>query len=191
MSGSLLRLMMSALFLSKGNGSLLSNANLVIDFNNMLQPVSEFKIGGKDVSAFKTYKVATTEGVIEALKFIKNFGLDLKFENIQDKGVEAWRAIQTYVVGMSPVTKEKAKWEGRIRSLQPDLMIVPESIDYQMSSSSEMNITFQVINAGMQEANLNDLVLKIDSTPQNTLDENWEVIPVNMVQGISNLDCIE
>jgi 2',3'-cyclic-nucleotide 2'-phosphodiesterase (5'-nucleotidase family) len=177
-NGSLLRLMMSAIFLAKGNGSLISNANLVIDFNSMLQPLNDFKIGGKDVSSFKTYKVATTEGIIEALKFIKNIGLDLKFTNIQDKGIEAWRAIQNHVVTMSPVSREKAKWEGRIRSLQPDLMVVPESIDYQMSGTNEMTITFEVLNAGMQPANLSGITVKVDATPQSALDENWQMLPV-------------
>ncbi len=168
--GYLLKFLMNSLFVA-GPGITVSNAKVVLDHESMLNKVNSFKIAGKEVKNTKYYKVAGTEGIMEALKFIQSMGWNLHLKNVKDTGVEAWRQIQKRIVDRGDIRRETLKFEGRIRSLQPDLFVMPESVAVHDLDGSQKVLSFIVTNMGLKPATIERVKIVIDQTPENTLDD--------------------
>jgi 2',3'-cyclic-nucleotide 2'-phosphodiesterase (5'-nucleotidase family) len=169
-----------------GQGVKVSNATYQIDGNEAYFVVKNLKVGNKKVDTKKFYKISATQGVLQAFDFLKRAGTDVGIKNIKDTGIEAWRVIKDHVVSKSPVTREKAKWEGRVRTVQPDIFVPLEQIEVSKVDSKTVVIHYKIINAGMEKAPVPTSEAKIDLTPLNTLDEKWitvqEIGPSNGAQ---------
>src|SRR5690606_36308051 len=67
----------------------------------------------------------------------------------------------------------KAKWEGRVRTIQPDLYVPLEQVVLNRLDAKTIEIKYKVINAGMEKGPVPTTMAKIDLSPLNTLDEKW------------------
>ncbi|MES2768941.1 MAG: bifunctional UDP-sugar hydrolase/5'-nucleotidase [Bdellovibrionota bacterium] len=161
------------LIVRMGKGVKVSNADYRIDGKETYFVVKNMKISGERVESNKFYKISATEGILQAFDFLKRGGADVGIKNVKDTGVEAWTVIKDHVVSMSPVTTQKAKWEGRVRTIQPDLYVPLEQVEVIRKDEHTVEIRYKVINAGMEKVPYPTTSAKIDLTPLNTLDEKW------------------
>lgn len=156
-----------------GQGVKVSNATYQVDGKEAYFVVKDLKVNNKKVDTNKFYKISATEGILQAFDFLKRAGTDVGIKNIKDTGIEAWRVIKDHVVSKSPVTREKAMWEGRVRTVQPDIFVPLEQIEVVKVDPKTVVIHYKIINAGMEKAPIPTTEAKIDLTPLNTLDEKW------------------
>lgn len=156
-----------------GQGVKVSNATYQVDGSEAYFVVKDLKVNNKMVDTNKFYKISATEGILQAFDFLKRAGADVGIKNIKDTGIEAWRVIKDHVVSKSPVTREKAMWEGRVRTVQPDIFVPLEQIEVVKVDPKTVVIHYKIINAGMEKAPIPTTEVKIDLTPLNTLDEKW------------------
>jgi 5'-nucleotidase / UDP-sugar diphosphatase len=173
--GYLLKFLVNAMFVP-GPGIMLSNGKVVLDQENMIEKVHSFKIANKEVSSTKYYKVAGTEGVMEVLKYVQSIGMNLHLRRVRDTGIEAWRQVQKKMERMGNITRDNLRYEGRIRSLQPDLFVIPESIAVHDSAGLEKILSFMISNMGLKPAKVEKVKVVIDQTPENTLDNTFQEI---------------
>lgn len=166
-----------------GKGVKVSNASYRIDGKEAYFIVENFKVNGQKLDTRKYYKISATEGILQAFDFLKRAGADVGLKNVKDTGLEAWTVIKDHVVAQSPVTPGKAKWEGRVRTVQPDLYVPLEQIVVTKKDEQTVEVRYQVINAGMEKVPYPTTLVKMDLTPLNTLDEKWlkaeELAPSN------------
>lgn len=173
--GFALKLLLNGLF-KTGSGIRVSNAHVVLDYNKAL-PVEQFLIGGKPVENFKYYKVAGSQGIVESLNWIKTFtGSDLGTRNINDTGVEVWKAVAEALKKISPITVEKAIWQGRVRTKQPDLMAPAEQV-FLYGPKNKKRLRVQLINAGLLPTKLPQIEVWINRWPEHRLEETWDQLP--------------
>jgi 5'-nucleotidase/UDP-sugar diphosphatase len=161
------------LIVKTGAGVKVSNASYQIDGKQSYFVVKNFKIGNESMNSNKFYKISATEGILHVFDFLKKAGTDVGIRNVKDTGIEAWSAIKDYVVAKSPMTPEKAQWQGRVRTLQPDIYIPLEQVVVTKKDPTTVVINYKLINAGMQPVVMPTTQAKIDLTPLNTLDEKW------------------
>ena len=177
-NGFILKLLSNLMF-AAGSGLKVSNATIQLDLDESVAPIKKFKIGNREISPLKTYTVAGTDGVLQALGMLRLFGFDLGVKNIKDSGQEAWRVVANKLKQISPIDSEKAKWQGRIRSVQPDIHISSEDLVFERISEQKLKVKFKITNAGYQDANLGLIRVHIDTTPQNALDQVWDKFEIN------------
>lgn len=156
-----------------GMGVKVSNASYRIDGDETYFVVKNMKINGEKLDTHKYYKISAAEGVLQGFDFLKKAGADIGLRKVKDTGVEAWTVIKNHAVSMSPVTPAKAKWEGRVRTMQPDLHVPLEQVELIRKDTQKVEIRYKVINAGMEKVPMPTTQVKIDLTPLNTLDEKW------------------
>lgn len=161
------------LIVRTGTGVRVSNANYHIDGKKSYFVLKDFKIAKDRMNPSKFYKISATEGILQVFDFLKKAGTDVGIRNVKDTGVEAWTVIKDHVVAKSPVTPEKAKWQGRVRTIQPDLYIPLEQVVVKKKDERTVEISYKLINAGMEKVAVPTTSAKIDLTPLNTLDERW------------------
>lgn len=156
-----------------GMGVKVSNASYRIDGKETYFVVEGMKINGKKIEDRKFYKISAAEGILQGFDFLKRAGADIGLKNVKDTGMEAWTVIKDHVVSKSPVTPAKAKWEGRVRTVQPDLYVPLEQVELTKKDDQTVEVRYKIINAGMEKARMPATAAKIDITPLNTLDEKW------------------
>lgn len=156
-----------------GMGVSVSNASYRIDGSETYFVVKRLRINNKRVENSQYYKVSATEGILQAFDFLKRAGADVGIRRVKDTNIEAWTVIKDFVVAKSPVTPQKAKWEGRVRTIQPDLYVPLEQVVVTKKDEQTVEVRYKVINAGMETAKYPTASVKIDLTPLNTLDEKW------------------
>ncbi len=153
-------------------GVKISGGSYKVDGSELVAGIKEFRLGDKSLEESMFYKVSATKGLLSAIDTLKMFGSDIGIRNIKDTGIEAWRAIKDAVQAMSPITPVKTKWEGRIRTIQPDFHIATEQI-YFTRRDDKMLMYFQVLNSGMRKLKIPDFYVRVDYSPKNTLDDKW------------------
>jgi 5'-nucleotidase/UDP-sugar diphosphatase len=164
------------LIVRTGSGVRVSNAEYHIDGKQAYFVVKDFKINGERMDSSKFYKVSAAEGILNAFDFLKRAGADVGIKNVKDTGIEAWTVIKNYVASKSPVTPEKAKWEGRVRTTQPDIYVPLEQVVVTKKDPQTVEINYKLINAGLEKVLMPTTAAKIDLTPLNTLDDKWLVV---------------
>lgn len=169
--GYALYLIMNALARA-GEGIQISNTQVVYDAT-ATNKAKVIKIGGKTVSTFSTYKIAGSNGIVDTLAFLKNQGVGLGISNYQDTGVEVWRKVADKLKTVTPITADKTHWQGRVRSLQPDLHIPVEQILTTTTEDGTPRIQFQVINAGFQDLQVPNITAKVLLESENLNDAEW------------------
>lgn len=161
------------LLVKMGKGVKVSNASYRIDGKENFFLVKNLRVGEERLDTKKYYKISAAEGILQAFDFLKRVGADVGLKNVKDTGIEAWTVIKDHTVSLSPVTPEKAKWEGRVRTMQPDLYVPLEQVVVTKKDDQTVEVRYKVINAGMEKVPYPTTQVKIDLTPLNTLDEKW------------------
>ncbi len=161
------------LVVTLGKGVRVSNATYRIDGKESYFKIKSLKINKKRLQTNQYYTISASEGIFQAFDFLKKAGADVGLRRPKDTGKEAWQVIKDYIVKKSPVTPSKAKWEGRVRTLQPDLYVPLEQVRLDRADSKTIVIKYKIINAGMEEVPVPTTMAKIDLSPLNTLDEKW------------------
>lgn len=107
--------------------SLFSNNFKGKDFANFGFPLSRssFKdilINGLPVELERVYRFSVSYGVIESIRFINSIipGI-ISVEDVQDTGIEAWRAIAAYIQKTRVITLDSLRLGSRIRTQGIDL----------------------------------------------------------------------
>ncbi len=154
-------------------GVKISGGSYRIDGEETLSSIKDFNINQKPLESSKFYKISATRGVLVGLEYLKIFGADIGIRKIKDTGLEAWRAIKSAVQAQSPITAAKTRWEGRVRTLQPDVHIPVEQIHFSREQSGQLKIHFTLLNAGISEFKIPSFHLKVDISPKDSLDEKW------------------
>lgn len=154
-------------------GVKISGGRYRIDGEETLSGIKDFYIDEKQLESSKFYKISATKGVLVGLEYLKIFGADIGIRKIKDTGLEAWRAIKAAVQARSPITPDKTRWEGRVRTLQPDVHIPVEQIYFSKDPGGQLKVHFTLLNAGMGEFKIPSFHMKVDISPKDTLDEKW------------------
>lgn len=156
----------------------MSNVEIVLDKTEKIDQVKSFKVAGKKISLFKTYSVAGTDGIIAAMQFLKDRGVNIVTGKIKDTGIEGWRVALDKLKSLTPITREKASFENRVRTIQSDLSIRPESLLIRKVESDKIELNGFVQNEGLTVSSSSIVKVVYDATPENTLDDVWgEIIP--------------
>lgn len=152
-------------------GNAMSNAKIVVDKDRKLDQVVSFKIDGQEVNLLRNYEVAGTQGVLEAIDFLKSHGINLSNGPVKDTGIEAWRVAASKAQSLSPITREKLPWEGRLRSIQGDLFTREEDILVHYLGGSQIDLEFVIRNNGFKPSSPASIKVTFDPTPHDTLDD--------------------
>lgn len=129
-----------------------SNATVVLDHSNYLNPIENVTIDGRPLQDSKSYKVAATEGVLGVFEAFQGWGIPLAVKNLSDTGLEPWRVVSTYLQRKGEILRDDIKWEGRVRTVQPDLIVRPEEFVVRSFSPRKLTLEFTVRNNGLRPA---------------------------------------
>lgn len=151
----------------------LSNVTMVVDLN-ATDPIKEIKVGGKGLNLLKTYRMASNPGVLEVFKRLTTFGIPIGPKTSEDTGIEVWRVVREALVKRSPILTGQLALEPRVRTKVADFMVGAEFLKFEETGNT-VRVVFQVFNAGMTSAKIPSATVKVDRTPMDSLDENWEV----------------
>ena len=157
---------------------------IVINPENFPEKVVSIHHNGKEIEDTKIYKVAGSQGIIEALKQVKE---ELPgVSNFQDTKMEMWSVIREYMTQHSPLKAQDPalRVSGRVRSIQPDLAIFSEDITTKpivTDSENAIQIDFKVRNLGYGDLRAEELekaktdptevFVYVDTTPENAVDD--------------------
>lgn len=173
--GIVLRMLVNIL-LKAGVSFKISGGEIIVDARTGFN-VKSFKIGGVEVEYFRMYKVASTRGILDVFRELRQWGLSFGPNEWKDTGKVMWREVTRKLVSLSPITREKLKWEGRIRTVQPDLALHKEFIEVKQQAD-QLHIKLRVLNGGLRRAGIPRLEVYADSTPANSVDDLWEKLPM-------------
>jgi hypothetical protein len=94
--------------------------------------VMDLKVGNEPLDSDKIYKVATGQGVIEAIEFMNTKVMQVvDLTQMKDTGVESWRLLADHIRAMSPITQDKFEFVSRARPLQADLGISYQDVQWK------------------------------------------------------------
>jgi hypothetical protein len=120
-----------------------------------LSGVEDIQIQGNPINLNSIYTIATSNGFIEGINFIKSkFIFDtFKIENIVDTNRQNWEVLQNYVQQHSPLTSDIVPIGNRIKTIQPDLGVHWNDIDCKLvktnpDNSINVTITAEIRNFG-------------------------------------------
>ncbi len=103
--------------------------------------VKDIQIQGKPLDESRRYWIATGGGILEAFEFINTKIVDMfPLLEVKDFEVENWRVLADYVKKNSPITEEMIGLGTRIRTLQPDLGIFYDDIQWEPIAKSKNGI---------------------------------------------------
>ncbi len=149
----------------------MSNVKLVVDMKAK-DPIKEVLVGGENLNLFKDYMVASNPGVLELFKKLKSLKIPIGPSKWTDTGLEVWRVSKQDLVSRTPITPEKIFFEPRVRTTAPDLMVSPEFLRFE-DTSKAVRMVFKVFNAGLKQAPMPEVTVKVDKTPLDALDDQW------------------
>lgn len=149
----------------------MSNARAILDLSKTVNQLVLLEVNGAPIDPLKMYKVAGTNGIVEAIEFLKIYGIDIGVAQVTDTKAEAWRVAADYLKSKSPITYDKINWEARIRTLQPDVVIRPEEMLSNVFDSSKTKLKFRVRNSGYEVAKNVALNVQRSELPRATLAE--------------------
>jgi hypothetical protein len=171
-SGAALELMVQAFF-RVGGGLKMSNTRVVMDYSATIQRLSSITIGNEPLQSLRKYKVAATEGIIEAFDFLdSHFGTKLGATQMQDTGIEAWRVIREKLKRIGTLGPGNASWQGRVRSLQPDLYLPYEEL-VSWPGFGTVGGRFEIVNIGMQAATVEGVRIKLYISADGGVTKPW------------------
>ncbi|HEX4925281.1 MAG TPA: metallophosphoesterase [Bdellovibrionales bacterium] len=173
--GIVLRMLVSVL-LKAGVSFKISGGEIIVDARTGYN-VRSFKIGGLEVEYFRLYKVASTRGILDVFRELRQWGLSLGPTEWKDTGKVMWREVARKLTSLTPITREKLQWEGRIRTVQPDLALNKEFIEIKQAGE-KLHIKLRVLNGGLRRAGIPKLRVFADATPLNSVDDRWELLPM-------------
>ena len=139
---------------------------------------------GEEILDDRIYKIAASQGIIEALKQVKEELPGLG--NIEDTHIELWPVLREYFKKHTPIhpEDEEIKVSGRIRTVQPDLMVLGEYVKTHFRGEEnhrQMHISIKVQNFGyggllpeeLEKAQTDptELAVYYDMTPEDTTDD--------------------
>ncbi|MGE3973462.1 MAG: bifunctional UDP-sugar hydrolase/5'-nucleotidase [Bdellovibrionales bacterium] len=150
----------------------MSNLEMVID-HNKTDPIVSIKVGGQPLSLIQNYSISSTRGILDFFLRLREMGVPIGPKVWNDTGYEAWRVVANKLKSRSPITRETVKWKGSVRSLQPDLAILPEFV-WVEEGGNDVRVKFRVHNSGLVPAEIPQAKIRIDLTPDNLLDEKWK-----------------
>ena len=151
------------------------------------EKVVSLKYQGEEILDDQIYRIASSQGIIEALKQVKEELPGLT--NIQDTHVELWPVLRDYFKSHSPIRSEDSllKVSGRIRTVQPDLALLNENVTTRVSARVVEGETPQiVISMGIQnlgyggllpeeiekaQTDPDELLIYYDTTPEDATDD--------------------
>lgn len=93
--------------------------------------IQNVKIGGEPLDTSRTYAVALGGGLVEAVAFINSFLPNaIPTAGIRDTGLEGWRVLADFLARKRTIDVDSFVWGSRMRTLQPNLVITPDQIDW-------------------------------------------------------------
>ncbi|MBK9293067.1 MAG: metallophosphoesterase [Oligoflexia bacterium] len=167
-SGLYTKLLVSGIFRA-GLYLKMSNARAVLDLSKTVNQLQLLEVNGSPIDPQRMYKVAGTDGIAEAIEFLKLYGIDIGVAQMQDTNVEAWRVAANYIQSKSPITYNKINWEARVRTLQPDVVIRPEEMLSRVINKDITELKFKVRNTGFEQARNIELKVLRAKKPFDTL----------------------
>lgn len=136
---------------------------------------------GEELEDDKIYHVAASQGIIEALKQVKEELPSLA--NIQDTHIEMWETIRDHFKKYSPIHSEIPQFRvlGKIRTVQPDISILGEDIVVKKDDPKKVELSMDVFNLGYgglleeefpkAKSDPTEMYFYYDSTPDNLVDD--------------------
>lgn len=123
------------------NQALLNPGFSGIDLRGLLDPtgfsstslasIKSFKIRGEELQSDRTYIIAVSGGVVQALGFIHGLlPSAVPLEQMRDTGQEDWRVMADYLAAHSPLQSESIAY-GRVHTAQPDLGLLYDDIRWE------------------------------------------------------------
>ena len=124
----------------------------------------------------RMYKVAASQGIIDAIKIMEGVFSDVKIIEAEDTGMEIWHAIRDYIQYKKVLKADDPDIQvsGRVKTVQPDLAVLSEDIRVAVPDGDHpkwFEITLPVRNLGLSTAQPTDITFFYDRTPENTMDD--------------------
>lgn len=108
--------------------------------------IKSIKIGGQPLDQSRRYKVGLTDGMLTALTIANDkFSLGMDLANVQDTGIEGWRAVIAYGLKVKSFNVDSLREGGRSYTTTPDLAVFTYGVKYQNGA-----LRVQVANDGLQ-----------------------------------------
>jgi 5'-nucleotidase / UDP-sugar diphosphatase len=159
-----------------GVGVKMSNVEVIVD-EKAADKLHSFKVGGKPLKLRETYTVSSTRGILDVFRELRRRGIPFGPDHWVDTQKVMWREVSRKLKALSPITPDKIKWDGRMRTLQPDPSLNKEYLVVE-HEGRQLKVNLKVINAGMTVSEVPELTVMIDKTPSDSLDDTWA--PVTM-----------
>jgi len=131
MDGKALRVAVNAAFGLLKQFFDISHLQITYDLETPLEnKIVSLKVDGEEVTDDRVYKVAASEGIVQALLRMKEAVPEIAISNVENTGIEIWLSIREYMKNHSPLraSDPDIRVSGRMRTVQPDLAILSEDI---------------------------------------------------------------
>jgi 2',3'-cyclic-nucleotide 2'-phosphodiesterase (5'-nucleotidase family) len=102
-------------------------------------------INGRPLRDDDTYLVTAGGGIFESLDVLDQLLPDLiPTDGMKDTGIETWRAVGDYVKAKTPVTSDKIEFNHRVETVQPDLGIYYNDVNWTPIKTTKNSITAKI-----------------------------------------------
>jgi 5'-nucleotidase/UDP-sugar diphosphatase len=148
----------------------------VLSASGSTPAVKSILYAGRPLDPTARYKVGMTEGLLFAIRQANDkFHLNLDLSQVQDTGIETWRALVAFAQGAKRLELQEYKVGSRVNTVSADVAIYPYSVDWD-----RRKLSIEVANHGTQASGpgtvscfaglLNDLVA------YGTSEQKWTAI---------------
>lgn len=178
-TGTILKVVANVM-LKFASGLRISDAEIEFNPSNKISVVEKFLIRGQPIESGRKYRVACSEGVLYFLKkyLHRTDGSVRGISNLQSTGLEIWRMVRSRLGEMKTISQEKAQWVGRIRTRPADLYVPREQLSARVQGDGSVKVQVQIVNTGLKPSTRLAGSLWIDKTPENSLDDSWEILDI-------------
>ncbi len=126
--------------------------------------IKEIRIGGQKMDPARRYRMAAGGGIIESIKFLNSvIPGTVPMGSLKDTGIEDWRLMESHLASMGTLTNDKIPLGNRVKTLQSDLGILRNDIQWTVLGKTARNglrarIRARVSNNGLAASKANTLV---------------------------------
>lgn len=139
--------------------------------NSSRRPLKKLEVGGLPLDPKKLYTMAVSQGMIEAIDFLKASGNNIEMIDYADTGDESWRVIANYLQKNSPWDPSKVSRGNRITVVEPDVGIYNDDVISITRTGLNVDIKLHITNFGTSKSSDRVLAAGTDKTPDNAIDD--------------------
>ncbi|MFC2075332.1 5'-nucleotidase C-terminal domain-containing protein, partial [Bdellovibrionota bacterium] len=158
------------------------NVRISFDPSDAINPFRTIEIRQDEewspLDPHKIYKIAVPAGVLYALKVLGQLDSDIYAERI-DYPVDLWQLVRDKLIQKKELTRyDRIDVDQRISPIQSDLASFRQNVALSQLTNTGLYIFIDIHNNGQQNHGAGEIVVKIDTTPENLFDNGgWRFKP--------------